>query len=221
MFVIPKNSLILNGAGAGKGQSNLVALLEEDKVIASHIMAGRGASERFAPMVREMLSDAGWTKTPEWVVAVVGPGSFTGLRASLSLAAGLVRGWSCRGIGVRLGDAIRKTVKRDDVTILCLARRGRVFVDEPQSPVYALSVDDVRKRHWSAVAGDAVVGSDALPELTAWVQEKNVECVPCVAPDAKGIFLAAECCETLALTPLYVDPPEAKPPAGGLRPVPV
>lgn len=230
MAVMPERCLVLNGAGAGRGRSNLVALLERGVVVEEQVLAGRGASERFAPAVQAMLARSGWERPPEMVVAVVGPGSFTGLRASLSLAAGLVRGWNCQGVGVRLGDALRVTMQRGDATILCLARRGRVFVDPPGGTAYALPVSDIRPGCWSAVAGDAVHGDDALPELTgqqgeALLGPETVR-LPHAAPTAAGIFGAA--CQVSghgsvmahALEPLYVDPPEAKPPAGGLRPAP-
>ena len=227
MAVKPERCLVLNGAGAGRGKSNLIALLEHGAVVDEQVLSGRGASERFAPAVQAMLARSGWERPPEMVVAVVGPGSFTGLRASLSLAAGLVRGWGCQGVGVRLGDALRATMQRDDATILCLARRGRVFVDPPGETAYAMPVAGIQPDCWSAVAGDAVYGEDALPELTGIQGEAllghQVVRLPYAVPTAAGIFVAA--CRmsvqgACALEPLYIDPPEAKPPAGGLRPAP-
>ncbi|MCX5616584.1 tRNA (adenosine(37)-N6)-threonylcarbamoyltransferase complex dimerization subunit type 1 TsaB [Bombella sp. TMW 2.2559] len=230
MAVRPERCLVLNGAGAGRGKSNLIALLEQGVVVDEQVLSGRGASERFAPAVQAMLARSGWDKPPERVVAVVGPGSFTGLRASLSLAAGLVRGWNCQGIGVRLGDALRATMQREDATILCLARRRRVFVDPPGRKAYALPVPEIQPGCWPAVAGDAVYGEDALPELNGSQGEAllghQVIRLPHAVPTAAGIF-EASCQATThgdvqshALEPLYVDPPEAKPPAGGLRPAP-
>ena len=230
MAVKPERCLVMNGAGAGRGQSNLIALLERGLVVDEQVLSGRGASERFAPTVQAMLTRAGWDAPPELVAAVVGPGSFTGLRASLSLAAGLVRGWGCRGVGVRLGDALRATMQQEEATILCLARRGRIFVDPPGYDTYALPVKQIQPGSWAAVAGDAVYGDDALPELSELagcdVLGREVVRLPYAAPTAEGIFRAA--CRSsesgsvraYALEPLYVDPPEAKPPAGGLRPTP-
>lgn len=229
MAVMPERCLVLNGAGAGRGQSNLIAVLERGIVVEEKVLSGRGASERFAPAVQALLARSGWQQPPELVAAIVGPGSFTGLRASLSLAAGLVRGWNCRGVGVRLGDALRATMQHDEATILCLARRGRVFVDPPGRPAYALPVEDIRPDSWPAVAGDAVYGDDALPELSGEPGDcllgRQTVRFPYAVPSAEGIFRAA--CQALAqgdraypLEPLYVDPPEAKLPAGGLRPAP-
>lgn len=230
MAVKPERCLVMNGAGAGRGQSNLIALLEHGLVVDEQVLSGRGASERFAPTVQAMLTRAGWDAPPDLVAAVVGPGSFTGLRASLSLAAGLVRGWGCRGVGVRLGDALRATMQQGEATILCLARRGRVFVDPPDYDAYALPVGQIQPGSWTAVAGDAVYGDDVLPELSEQaaydVLGRDTVRLPYAAPTAEGIFMAA--CQSVEggpvqayeLEPLYVDPPEAKPPAGGLRPTP-
>lgn len=220
MSMTLRRSLVMNGAGAGKGQSNLIALFEGERCVASQNLAGRGAAEKFSPTVRALLLEAGWSAPPERVVAIVGPGSFTGLRASLALAAGLARGWGCQGIGVRLGEAVRATVERSDVTVLCLARRGRVFVDPPQGAPYALPVTDVLARRWTLLAGDAVYGVDRLPEFESWREKDSFQVVPCAVPSAVGILRAAFSSDSLPLTPLYVDPPEAKLPAGGLRPMP-
>lgn len=221
MSVMPARSLVMNGAGAGRGQSNLIALLEEERCVASQIMAGRGAAEKFAPAVQTLLETAGWEQPPELVAAIVGPGSFTGLRASLSLASGLARGWGCRCVGVRLGDAVRETVQRSDVTVMCLARRGRVFVDPAEGAPYALTVTEAQERPWSALAGDAVSGVDHVAEFSQWHEDNSgPEIVDCVAPSAVGILRAALSAEESSLMPLYIDPPEAKLPAGGLRPAP-
>lgn len=239
--------LVMNGAGAGKGQSNLVALVEENmqgeyRSQFSLSLAGRGASEQFAPSVWKLLSQAQWPAPPDAVIAVVGPGSFTGLRASLALASGLARGWNCPGIGVTLGQALRSSLALevgrcpeqtgspcDDVTVLCLARRGRIFVDEirDNKPViYALPIKEIGRGQWCSVAGDAVAGEDALPELTgdrgllATGAARHI--YTCPAPEACGIARAAGAGDkALPLAPLYIDPPEARLPASGLRPAPV
>ncbi|MBS1102468.1 tRNA (adenosine(37)-N6)-threonylcarbamoyltransferase complex dimerization subunit type 1 TsaB [Gluconobacter sp. Dm-62] len=203
--------MVFNGAGAGAGLTSLVALIEDGHVVAEKLMAGRGASEHFAPAIRDLLTQNGWTTSPDRVVAVVGPGSFTGLRSSLSLAAGLAAGWNCPTIGVTLGAAIRATLGRPDAVCVSIARRGRVFVDPPQGPVVASQTVDLDPADWACVSGDAV------GEKTDW----PCPVLPCEASYALGIVQAAESAQPGPLMPLYVDPPEAKPPAAGLRPAPL
>lgn len=207
---MPVRTVVFNGAGAGTGTTNLIALVEDGHVVAEKLLTGRGASEHFAPALKSLLEEGKWAEAPDAIVAVIGPGSFTGLRASLSLAAGLAAGWNCPTIGVTLGAAIRATLGRPDVTCVSLARRGRFFVDPSDGPVFAISADDLDAGTFSAIAGDGVQDRSSWPCPT----------IDCVAPDALGIVRAAEGQPAGPLSPLYVDPPEAKPPAAGLRPLP-
>lgn len=207
----PVRTVVFNGAGAGTGLTSLVALVEDDHIVAEKLMAGRGASEHFAPAIRDLLTQNNWTAAPDRVVAVIGPGSFTGLRSSLSLAAGLAAGWTCPTIGVTLGAAIRVTLSRPDAVCVSIARRGRVFIDPPHGPVTASQTVDLDPTHWACVTGDAVSEKSSWPCVV----------LPCEAPDALGIVHAAQSVMPGPLMPLYVDPPEAKPPAAGLRPAPL
>lgn len=115
---------------------------------------------------------------PDRVVAVIGPGSFTGLRSSLSLAAGLAAGWNCPTIGVTLGAAIRATLARPDAVCVSIARRGRVFVDPPHGPVTASQTADLDPTGWACVTGDAV------SEKTDW---------PCPVLPARLLMLWVSC----------------------------
>lgn len=208
-------TVVFNGAGAGLQATNLVALLDGTQVIAQAVLTGRGASEHFAPTFRRLLAEVETTRgvafRPERVVAVVGPGSFTGLRASLALASGLAAGWGCPTVGVTLGDALRATLERDDVTCVSVARRGRFFVDPPNSRVFAIQEDEFDASSLACVVGDAVDGERVWACPT----------VSLLSPTALGIVQAAAQKDVGALSPLYVDPPEAKPPAAGLRPAPL
>ncbi|QDH25814.1 tRNA (adenosine(37)-N6)-threonylcarbamoyltransferase complex dimerization subunit type 1 TsaB [Neokomagataea tanensis] len=207
--------MVFNGAGAGLQPTNLVALLDNGVLVAETVLTGRGASEHFAPTLRSLLREVeettGQAFVPDKVVAVVGPGSFTGLRASLALAAGIAAGHNCPAVGVTLGAALRSTIGRSDVVCVSVARRGRFFIDPPNGPVFASQEDALDASSWGAVMGDAVDGGRTWP----------CPSFPVLAPSALGIVRASECDATHALSPLYVDPPEAKPPAAGLRPAPV
>ncbi|WP_249110461.1 tRNA (adenosine(37)-N6)-threonylcarbamoyltransferase complex dimerization subunit type 1 TsaB [Neokomagataea anthophila] len=207
-------TIVLNGAGAGAQPTNLVALLDGTQVIAQTVLTGRGASEHFAPTLHTLLAEVertGEAFRPDRVVAVIGPGSFTGLRASLALASGFAAGFGCPTIGVTLGAALRATLARDDVTCVSVARRGRFFVDPPEGAVFAVPEAEFDTAFLACVTGDAVDGE------RVW----GCPTVALLSPTALGVVTAAEKCGVETLSPLYVDPPEAKPPAAGLRPAPV
>lgn len=74
------------------GSEGSVALADTDAggVIARQTLPGRSASERLLPVVREMMTVAGWKLAELRAIVVVhGPGSFTGVRVGLSAAKGL------------------------------------------------------------------------------------------------------------------------------------
>src|SRR5215471_1894313 len=72
------------------GSEGTVALAEAERVVASETLPGRSASERLVPVVRGMMSAAGWRLGELAAIVVVhGPGSFTGVRVGLSAAKGL------------------------------------------------------------------------------------------------------------------------------------
>src|SRR5580704_4418351 len=59
-------------------------------VVATEVLPGRTSSERLVPAVRRLMESSGWVlRELAAVVAVHGPGSFTGVRVGLSAAKGL------------------------------------------------------------------------------------------------------------------------------------
>lgn len=205
--------LVLNGASAGAaaGSSGLVAALDGDVVVAERSVPGRGAAENFAVLTRDVLEAACWRAGPQAIVAVVGPGSFTGIRASLSLAAGLSAGFGCPAYGVTSGAALRGMPGADAAACVIMARRNRCFVDDGTQPPYAAApASIVLPDTVQALIGDgvALMPDPALPQLAI------------TAPTALAILCAARK-SVVPLRPLYIDPPEASPPQGGLRPAPV
>ena len=86
--------LLIHTAGA----EGSVALASEEGVVASEVLPGRSSSEHLVSAVRRLMGTAGWAlRDLTAVVAVHGPGSFTGVRVGLSAAKGL-----CEAGGVPL-----------------------------------------------------------------------------------------------------------------------
>lgn len=78
--------LLIHTAGA----EGSVALASEAGVVASEILPGRSSSEHLVAAVRRLMATDGWAlRDLTAVVAVHGPGSFTGVRVGLSAAKGL------------------------------------------------------------------------------------------------------------------------------------
>ena len=86
-----------------------VAVLNGDvTLVARHEPMKRGHVERLAPMVAEVLDEAGLTHTDLGSIAVTtGPGSFTGARLGVSFARGLALALSIPTVGVSIFEAMR------------------------------------------------------------------------------------------------------------------
>jgi len=206
--------LLLDASGAGAESETLVAVMDGPRLVGACRMPGRGAAERISSACYDLLGQAGWPDGPDAIVAVTGPGSFTGLRASLSLARGLAMGYGCASAGVTLGAALRHMDGAAHAWTLSAARRGRLFVDDGQRPPFAIALDDFElPDSCLAIMGDAA----------EWMTTRAVEPMrlPYRQPTPAAIRDAYLAGAVSPLRPLYIDPPEAKPPRDGLRPSPV
>lgn len=226
--------LVLDGSAAGDAACGLAACVSVGSegayaLIAQQKAAGKQAAEGIGLLAGQALAQAGWQAgaplQPQLVAVVVGPGSFTGLRASCATAAGYALGLGVPVVGVTRGEALRSVldteVKKADGLqgwlLVTAARKGRVFV-ETVAGVQAVALADWQPREgrW-LVAGDAAT---SLPMPAGTVLSESA------TPTAEQIAAAALARQKGELgpreaLPLYVDPPEAKLPAAGLRSAPV
>ena len=201
-------------------------LVRDGTVIAGRQQdATRGHAALLAPMVRDVLDECDVAAGDLDLIAVtVGPGSFTGIRAGLALAHGLALACNAPLVGVTVGEALADSLPLLGARRLWSAidsRRGRVFL-ERDGDVAAHMVDALP---WPdgpiAVAGDAAIAVAA--RLAA--RDADVMLTDARLPMPRHVAvvgarrLAGEIPSRDA-QPLYVDPPEAKLPAGGLRPPP-
>lgn len=154
----------------------------------------------------------------------IGPGSFTGLRTSIALAQGVAAGLNIPLWGITAWDAYQEALPglSHPLWVALRARRGRLFLlrdgkaeafaDEqlpcPEVPIYVAGEE-------AAFVTESLCAQKADARLTTaglinplWVglaalRQKQAGKAPAPA------------------LPLYVDPPEAKLPAAGLRPAPL
>ena len=207
------------------------AVVVDDAVAASQLApvgegaAGRGQAALLPGLAEAVLTEAGLTAAELDLVAVtVGPGSFTGIRAGLALAHGIALAANIPVIGVTIGEALAEALPRLGGRMLWSAidsRRGRVFL-ERNDGIEAFALDDLpHPGRAVAIAGNAAVAVAA--RLAA--RGGDVMLSDARLPQIRHVALAAAKrwrgeLPARAPLPVYVDPPEAKLPAGGLRPAP-
>ena len=212
-------SLVALDASGSRGG---LALLAEDGAV-----QGRWSAELKPGLIETLpllLAEAARGQEITDIAICTGPGSFTGLRTSIALAQGFAA-----GLGVPLWGVAAFAVYTEALPGLTRplwvgirARRGRLFLlrdgkaeafaDEalplPEVPV-AIAGEEAPflAAYIAAKGGDVMLTSARLIDA-AWVGR--------VALRQKAAGQAPA-----AALPLYVDPPEAKLPAAGLRPAPV
>ncbi|MCB8879163.1 tRNA (adenosine(37)-N6)-threonylcarbamoyltransferase complex dimerization subunit type 1 TsaB [Acidisoma cellulosilytica] len=198
----------------------------------------RGRIEREGPtgeaallprMVADLLAETGLAPTALTAIAVnVGPGSFTGLRASIAFAQGLALGLGLPVIAVTMAEALRLAAGIDDEARLvwCAldARQGRLFLHQAGSPA-DWSVDQLSNP--PLPSAPLLITGDAATALGAVLTEAGVAVTVSdeTQSHARWVAQAAMLRMTgqwppLAAVPLYIDPPRALLPRGGLRPPP-
>jgi tRNA threonylcarbamoyl adenosine modification protein YeaZ len=204
------------------------AVVRDEAVLAlRETPAARGQASVLPVLVDDVLREAGLEAARlDMVAATVGPGSFTGVRAGLALAHGIAAGAGIPVIGVTVGEALAEALPRLGHRALWVAigsRRGRVFL-ERDGEIASFGLDALPLPDPGvavAVAGDAAIPVAAF--LAA--RGRDVMLTDARLPAARQIALVAARrfvgrLAALPAQPLYVDPPLATLPAGGLRPPP-
>ncbi|HVE22883.1 MAG TPA: tRNA (adenosine(37)-N6)-threonylcarbamoyltransferase complex dimerization subunit type 1 TsaB [Acidocella sp.] len=209
--------LAIDAAGPRAG----IALLGDDGVVAwKAFTPGRpGLIETLPLLLREAAA-----QKPASVAVTIGPGSFTGLRTAISLAQGFAAAAGIPLLGVTVAEAYRASLPDLDcpLWVALRARRDRIFLlRDDQAEAFA-DADLPLPDRKVALAGDAADeaasrlaagGADVivLPETQyldpAWVGRAALARQAAGLPPHEAV-------------PLYIDPPEAKLPAAGLRPPP-
>ncbi len=202
------------------------AMVRDGTVLAeAHHEAGHGLPAALPLLIAGLIEKAG---APGLVAVVVGPGSFTGLRAGLSVAHGVGLGAGIEVVGVTVAEALAEALGEAlpalgarALWVAMESRRGHVFLDRGgDCAAYALDA-------LPPARGPIAIAGDAANQVAATLAAGGADVM--LTPErrpaprhvaAVGVRRAAGLLAVLAAVPLYVDAPEAKPPAGGLRPPP-
>jgi tRNA threonylcarbamoyl adenosine modification protein YeaZ len=162
------------------------------------------------------------------VAVSVGPGSFSGLRAGISVATGIGLALAVPVVGVTVTEAFEAALLPLDgrpLWVAVAARRGRVFVDTGDGAA-AYATDAL-----PLATGRIAIAGNAANYVASALAAKGVDVMLTTARLPRAEHVAMVGVERAAgrktpltpLTPLplYVDAPEARLPAAGLRAAPV
>ena len=211
--------LAIDAAGARAG----VAILDEAGGLRGRRIAEAktGLTEILPQLLEDCLAEA--SITPQAVAVSIGPGSFTGLRNAIALAQGYAAAAGLPLLGVPVAEAFAAAfpVLHRPLWVAIRARRDRLFILRDGTAHAYADADIPRSRTPIALAGDAA--GEVAARLAAAGHDVLLTNARLLDPVwvARAALARAEAGLPLAAQPIYVDPPEAKLPAGGLRPQPV
>lgn len=210
---------------AALGRCAAAVVVDRQTVAARHEDTVRGHAALLPVMASAVLDEAKLRATELDLVAVtVGPGSFTGIRAGLALAHGIAVAAGIPVVGVTVGEALSESLPQLGDRHLWSAidnRRGNVFL-ERDGLVASVALESLPLPDGKvALAGDAAIAVAsrlAARDADVMLTDARLPLVRHVAVAAERRFMGM--LPPMAAQPLYVDQPEARLPAGGLRPPP-
>lgn len=154
----PRVALALDSAGLA---CSVAVGLGEDVVAEKRVDTMHGQAEALLPLVDKAMREAGQVPAEvDLIVATVGPGSFTGIRAGLAAARGIALATGARLLGITSFDAIAFGAVRNDCSethFLLVALEGR------REDLYVQFFDP----HGDALSEPAAIMPFFLPEAVA------------------------------------------------------
>lgn len=178
----------------------------------------RGHQERLAPLVAEVMAEAGLDFSRlERVGVTVGPGSFTGLRVGLSFAKGLGAALSIPVIGVGVLEALAQPLTGTVFAVLD-AKRDQLYLQAFADGV-AVSAPDALPPGTAAArlaelagAGDVTLVGSGAPLLADLLP--GAKLVTADHADPVAVAKIAAIRPPVPPRPLYLRAPDAKLPGG-------
>ena len=223
----PRVALALDSAGSA---CSVAVSLGEEVVAEQRINTMHGQAEALLPLVDKVMREAGQAPAAlHLVVATVGPGSFTGIRAGLAAARGIALATGARLLGVTSFDAVAVEAAQSNcpetrfLLVALESRREELYVQffdphgdalcEPAAImpfVFRETVAAIIGANPLLVAGDAA--QRAAPGLA---QRPDTAVLEASAPGAvgtlrAGLRLLRLGSATDAPRPLYLRPPDVR-----------
>lgn len=188
-----------------------------DLVISEAI--GRGHAERLAPMVADLLAEAGLVPRDLTRIGVtVGPGSFAGTRVGTAFARGLALACGVPAVGISNLAVMARMVPQRPLAVLHDARRGEVILQVFRdaagdgSGAERLDVTAVEARIRDSAGPAAFVAGSGADLLAPGVFADSG--VRGVALPALLDLVAGADAASAPPSPFYARPPDAKLPGG-------
>lgn len=192
------------------------AVVRDGVVLASRIEPmSRGHQERLAPLVAEVMAEAGLGFDQlDRIAVTVGPGSFTGLRVGLAFAKGLSAALGVPAIGIGSLEALAQPHAGRVFAVLD-AKRGQVYLQAfadgaAVSAPDALPIETAAARV-AELAPDVLVGTGAA--LLADMRP-SAKVIASDHADPAAIAALAATRAPIPPRPLYLRAPDAKLPGG-------
>lgn len=151
--------LVIDASSAGAfAQAMVGCVVKEDayyRIVSCERESGKRAAENVCVVMRRALQKAGWDKDspPQLIGVIIGPGSFTGLRASCAAAQGYGFALGIKTLGLLKSDVLKRALneqilnleqqgkKLDQWGVFSQARKGHVFI-ETEDGVQQFSMKD-------------------------------------------------------------------------------
>ncbi|MEI6558569.1 MAG: tRNA (adenosine(37)-N6)-threonylcarbamoyltransferase complex dimerization subunit type 1 TsaB [Rhodospirillaceae bacterium] len=200
--------------------------LWDGRVRAARFLAlGRGHAERLAPMIAEVLAEAGLTADAVDRLAVtVGPGAFTGLRIGLAAARGLALATGRPVVGLTtfetIGHGLPAAARAGRTLLVAVdSRRAELFLQRFDAGLVPLGEPAVLSPEAAArwlAPGPLLVAGDGAPLLRAALAARP-ETRFADGPGLPDAAVLARIAATLAAgagrppRPLYLRAPDAQP----------
>ncbi len=212
--------LALETAGAACS----VAVWDDAIIAARFLSIGRGHAELLAPMIAEVLAEAGISAAEVDRLAVtVGPGAFTGLRVGLATARGLALASNTPLVGITTFEALAHAVPAEEragrtLLVVVESRRSELFLqrfDAALIPIGAPLVLTAEACAATLPAGPLLVAGDGALHLRAALADR-AETLFAAGQGQASAAVVARIAATLPAgaglppRPLYLRAPDAK-----------